>query len=449
MSTQMKDIVIKCVGLSCMGLSCLLGGCSQAKVPDEATRIPHGYVYYLDGAGGGRELRNWGGGVKQGLLTAGYPGAGEMFPWNTGLGVIADQNASVEYKRSKASELAARIQEYRKQQPGAPITVIGLSAGTAIAVFTLEALPVDCQVDNVVLLGASISASYDLTQALQRVRNRMYVFTSENDAVLAFLVPMSGTADRQKNAASAGLSGFQVPNRASPQTQAQYAKLSNIAWRPEFEQAGDRGGHTDTVKAPFVRQYIAPLIMQVGGRAAPAPVPETRKVRNPDYDRWSDFAAGAWAAFEGHQIIQGKQSPVRIVVRLVSRHADTVTVERTYRVLDAAPGEPLLVQTFVSAINILPQEHPLTSPGAKVMSLPGSRVEVAGQSIDCEVQSIEAHGQFPEWGRDVVATVYINRSVPGGIVKISLKSHRQNEPFEFSGQLVEYGVPGKTTPPGK
>ncbi|NQT88168.1 hypothetical protein HQ560_15480, partial [bacterium] len=87
---------------SCTGL--------PTQLPDRESRLPHGYVYYLDGAGGGAAIRNWAGGVKDGLLAAGYPGAGEMFSWETGFGMIADQDASLKYKRSKAAEMAKQVQ---------------------------------------------------------------------------------------------------------------------------------------------------------------------------------------------------------------------------------------------------------------------------------------------------------------------------------------------------
>ena len=128
----------------------LAAGCSQT-MPDRAERMTRGYVFYLDGAGGGGTLSNWSGGLKRGMLDAGYNGAGEVFKWNTGLGVIADQDSSVEYKRGKASECAQRIQQYAKDHPGAPVTLIGLSAGTAVTVFALEALPVSCPVETVIL----------------------------------------------------------------------------------------------------------------------------------------------------------------------------------------------------------------------------------------------------------------------------------------------------------
>ncbi len=240
------------------------GGCSQLAATGQ-DYSSHGDVFYLDGAGGGGLLSNWGRGVKSGLEMAGFNGKFVEPHWETGMGVFADQVASDEYKRQKAGEVAAQIRDAKAKYPDAPITLMGLSAGTAVAVFTLEALPANCQVDNVVLLGASIGDDYDLTRALQHVSGRMYVFTSENDAVLNFAVPMAGTADREAgNVPSAGLGGFVLPPMHSPQTRRLYSKITNIAWRAEFERDGDWGGHTDTTEPRFVRDYIAPLVIQEG-----------------------------------------------------------------------------------------------------------------------------------------------------------------------------------------
>lgn len=230
-------------------------------MPDREVRMTRGYTYYLDGAGGGQPLRNWAGGVREGLLEAGYDGAGEMFTWETGLGVATDQTVSAEYKRSKARELSGRIQQYARDFPGRPINLIGLSAGSAVAVFTLEELPESCPVDNVILLGASISSDYDLVHALKRVRSKLYVFTSERDAVLAFLVPISGSADREDAGQQlAGLHGFKIPARATSEVRQLYSKVVQIPWRREFERDGNYGGHTDTVKAEFIRDHVARLL---------------------------------------------------------------------------------------------------------------------------------------------------------------------------------------------
>lgn len=248
-------------------------GCAQPlhQLPDRAERMPRGYLYYLDGAGGGVADRNWAAGVRDGLLAAGYKAAGEMFSWELGLGMIADQNANVEYKRSKAAALAKRIEQYKEQYPTAPVSIIGFSAGAAAAVFTLEALPEGCQVENVVLLGASIGTDYDLTQALRHVRNRVFLYTSTKDMMLGFLVPLAGTADRRKVPA-AGVNGFALPANASDETRRLYAeKVVTIAWTKELESDGHYGKHFDNVNMTFIRDHVAPLIMDGGPRASGRP----------------------------------------------------------------------------------------------------------------------------------------------------------------------------------
>ena len=432
---------IRSAGASCMVLLLATAGCSQmTQQPDRAERMTRGYVYYLDGAGGGGVFSNWSGGLKQGMLDAGYNGAGEIFPWNTGLGVVADQDASVEYKRGKAAECAQRIQQYTKEHPGAPVTLIGLSAGTAVTVFVLEALPTTCPVQNVILCGASIGADYDLTRALQRVRNRLYVFTSENDAVLAFLVPMSGTADRQSgDVPAAGLRGFQIPRGGSAETRAQYAKVAYIHWKPEFEKYGDFGGHTDALKAPFVQHYMAPLVMAGMARRTQL-ASAAGKVRNPDYERWATLNPGASVTFEGYQVANGQKQQLRMTAKLVSKHEDRLLVERTYVPVEGGQKEPSRVQQFLVDAEINPAEHPLSSPTAKITDLPEETIKIAGKAFKCRVRSVQAAGEFPEYGRGVEATVWQNESLPGGIAKVWLKSSKGDQPFEFRGEVVGYGT---------
>jgi len=415
-----------------LSLLWLAAGCSQT-MPDRAERMTRGYVYYLDGAGGGSLLSNWSGGVRDGLLAAGYDGAGEMFAWNTGGGVVADQNASVDYKRSKANELAREIQQYAQEHRGAPLTLIGLSAGTAVAVFTLEALPPTCPVDHVILLGASVSADHDLTRALHRVRNRMHVFTSEKDAVLAFMVPMAGTADRTSSP-SAGLRGFVLPAGASSETRAQYAKVAHVAWRPEFAKAGDFGGHTDTVKAPFVRQYIAPLIMVGDTHETPKDVAVADgKVRNPDYDRWANGPRDSTVTFEGFQEVNGVKQPLRVTARLISKHPDRLVIERTYVSSDAA--QPVRVQRFIMEAKIDPEEHPLTHPQAIIKELPGERVTIGGKSFGCRVRTIDCPASFAEWGRDIRCTLHTTDEIHGGIARISLQAFNTSNNLEMHSHL--------------
>jgi len=261
-----RSVAARSVILPCAALLASAAGCAGPQSAGTgnlqlAGDPQYGAVYYLDGAGGGG-LTNWEGGLKKGLQDAGYKGQLSMFPWETGLGVVVDQDTAVAYKRQKAGEVAAEIVRFRQANPKSQIHLIGLSAGTAVAIFALEALPPGLKVENVILFGASIGNDYNLTKALGNVNTHLYNFTSEQDAVLGFLVPMSGTADRT-NAPAAGIDGFVLPPNANAQTRQLYlSKVVRIAWQTKYEKDGDFGGHTDGVNAPFVRDYVAPLIMR-------------------------------------------------------------------------------------------------------------------------------------------------------------------------------------------
>ncbi len=229
---------------------------------DRAQRLARGCVFYFDGAGGGTKDKNYGAGVVDGMLEAGYKGAGELMAWETGKGLMSDQVASVEYKRAKATESADSIAAYQKKYPGAPVELLGFSAGTAQAIFALEALPETSQVGNVVLLGTSISHDYDMTEALKRVRGKLYIFTSPHDHMVGTMMKLSGTADRKFRDAGAGVKGFVLPKGATEATKQLYAaKIVTVPYEESFKTDGDKGHHFDNVKKDFIRDHVAPRLM--------------------------------------------------------------------------------------------------------------------------------------------------------------------------------------------
>jgi len=420
-------------------LALLFGaGCvSMAPAPDRATRLPHGYVYYLDGAGGGG-LVNYAGGVRQGMENAGYTGAGEVFVWETGLGIMVDQVASEAYKREKAAKLAAEIRNYKAAHPEAPVTLMGHSAGTAIAAFTLEALPSDTRVANVILLSGSLGADYDLTQALQRVGGKMYVTTSKRDRALGFLVPIFGTADRGSGPTDTiGKQGPRMPAKPTPETRQQYAKIVEIPWTPKFEQYGDNGLHFDTVNARFIEAVVAPLVLTTTPRFSATAAETAGEVANPDFTRWAGFAVGSYVVFEGYQEIEGVREPLRMKATLVAKDADRLFVERIFEALGAAKGQPPLNRNFYVSVTIKPEDHPLTHPRASVRDLPAKTMEVGDRRFACHGREIRTEAMFPEWGTNPEASVYSHSDVPGGMVSVDLRTHMEGKSVAFVGRVVQ------------
>jgi|CXWL01.1.fsa_nt_gi pimeloyl-ACP methyl ester carboxylesterase len=242
-----------------------VSGCGMS-LPGSGINRSSGCVFYVDGAGGGGPLLDWGREFSAGLRMAHCGLEFRNYHWQTGLGAGADQQASVKYKRAQGAGLAAEIRVYREANPLAPVYLTGFSAGTAIAIHALEALPENQSVDSVVLLASSVSASYDLSIALRRVRDTMYVFTSESDAVLKVMVPVTGTADREYTGLSiAGICGFKQPSPENEKAARQYRKLHRLPWTVEFENTGNHGGHTDFVKPAFVQGSVAPLFAGSSG----------------------------------------------------------------------------------------------------------------------------------------------------------------------------------------
>jgi hypothetical protein len=432
----------KALLLSPLIASLLLTGCAGAS-PDRAQRMQRGYVYYLDGAGGGG-VTNWSGGVRQGLHSAGYDGAGEMFSWETGLGVLADQTASNDYKRGKARQLAQKMAEYRRQYPQTPITTIGLSAGTVLAVFTLEELPASVMVENVFLLSGSLSATYDLTRALRHVRGAVYVTTSQKDVVLGGLLPLAGTADRGADTtATIGVEGPYVPRGGSTEAQQLYSsKLRVVPWRPEFARYGDAGGHTDTVAAAFIERYLAPLVETTSGvQFAAAATNEAELVENPAYKRWVRMPVGTWTVFEGQQTVAGVTRPCRVKTTLVKKSPTLIVLRREQLAAPSDTEASLFDQVLHESAQIRPEDQPMTHPARQTRVLPNAEISVGSSVLDCAVELVSASGEFHDWGRDPQLTLYTQETVPGGIVRIDVKTSFGDKVVDFKGKLAEFHIP--------
>ncbi|MEK6643341.1 MAG: hypothetical protein AABZ08_05480 [Planctomycetota bacterium] len=250
-----------------------------------------GITYYVGGAGPIGNVGSWD--IPRGLTDAGYEGFVEVFTWQ-GWTHAGDQ-MNLARNRSKGAELAAEIKAYRRRYPNQKINIIALSAGTGIATFALEYLPEGVEVDHVIYLGCSLSSSYDMTRALRRVNGGLYCIHSFRDPILNNVVWYTGTVDRSAgDEGIAGMEGFRLPRHKGADSERQYAKIRNVPYRTEFASVGYDGGHTDTTTREFVRDYLAPVILNnektlLGDsyreRFDSTPRPTTRPTTRPAPDR--------------------------------------------------------------------------------------------------------------------------------------------------------------------
>lgn len=252
-------------------------GCSDilAKFGDDSAGIDREITYYLGGAGTLGGIGN--GSVREGLRKGRYAGAINVIPWQSWFGdVLRDQIDRTRNQR-EAQRVADEILDYQQKYPGRRVNIIALSAGTGIATWALERLPAESHVGTVVFLGSSLSRRYDLTDALRHVDGRLYVFYSSTDPILRIGVPLAGTVDREfQGPSAAGLSGFALPAGASHEMIELYnRKLRNMPWKPRYERYGYRGRHTDGTSAPFVAEFIVPLLREAT-ETMPPPAPTER-----------------------------------------------------------------------------------------------------------------------------------------------------------------------------
>jgi pimeloyl-ACP methyl ester carboxylesterase len=224
-------------------------------------RADKGYTIILTGVEG-TSFHNIG--IARGLIEAGHPAAVEVRDWTTGhWPLFVYHLMALERNKEQARQIVEQILKYQKQYPGRPVTLIGHSGGAAMAVLTLEALPAERNVDQVVLLAAAISPDYDLATALAHSEQGIVNFYSWGDVPHLVVGTLAlGTIDR-RHTVSAGASGFHVPAELSDKARELYAaRLQQIPYRLAMLKSLNVGGHTGPTNHKFVAEWVAPRLLE-------------------------------------------------------------------------------------------------------------------------------------------------------------------------------------------
>ena len=264
-----------------MLISCLCAsGCmtpviaSSAPARNDSTA----YLLHLPGVAGEQYLDRE---MLRGLRQGGFDGAIEVYDW---AGDNPGFNALMARKRNKlaAMVVAEKIEAWREKEPDAEITLVAHSGGAGIAVWALENLPEETQVDTVMLLAPALSPSYDLSESLRQVRGKCYVFSSIYDVlVLGLGTKLFGTIDRM-NVDAAGRTGFRKPKTADAQ---QYKKIVNMPYDVKWMKYANIGDHIGWMSKSFARHVLAPLVKKALPLIAPATRPSTRPAASLDHEK--------------------------------------------------------------------------------------------------------------------------------------------------------------------
>lgn len=260
MRTRLNRHSCALLGLgACLALTT---GCATTSFGPAAAR---GITFYCPGAG---NIDFGDAGVRKGLKAAGYEGQVATVMWTVSFNPAIDQALRIN-ARLGGSRLANEIKQYKRQHPEGPVTLIGLSAGSGVALWALEDLPSGMMVENVVLLGSSLNHRYDISKALPHIKGKIYNFYSSNDAILAGPMLVFGTIDGVFGVEGAGAVGLHPPRGAE--------RVVNLPWKPEYASYGYNGGHTDSTSPRFVQQFISPYVQgeTTAGLPGAAP-PQTR-----------------------------------------------------------------------------------------------------------------------------------------------------------------------------
>jgi pimeloyl-ACP methyl ester carboxylesterase len=196
----------------------------------------------------------------RGLREGGFAGEMQIYDWTgdaPGLPALTGRKRHHE----EAAKVAGMIVERRRKHPAARIVLTAHSGGTGIAVYALEMLPEDVNVDTVLLLSPALSPTYDLSKALPRVKGKVYCFPSPYDsAVLGLGTKLFGTVDGVKGEA-AGKVGFVTPEKADEVTRKAYEKLVHRPYDRSWMRLGNIGNHIGPMIPTFAEKILTPLLL--------------------------------------------------------------------------------------------------------------------------------------------------------------------------------------------
>ncbi|MGB7159377.1 MAG: hypothetical protein WBD40_15020 [Tepidisphaeraceae bacterium] len=245
-------------------MTLVLWGCGSTPVHRPAAKLePKPYLLHLPGITGAFSVHDK---YLAALNAGGFDAQTGIYDWTNGR-VPVFVLGSRQRNREEALKVAALITAKYRADPQRPIYLTCESGGAGIAVWALEALPDDVQVEAAVFIAAAVSPGYDLSPALRHVRSRMYAISSKRDAlVLGLGTSLFGTMDR-RHGNSAGLVGFKPP--AAPAFPEQYAKVEQVPYESKWwSEYGNDGTHWSAMTPRFASGWLAPRLIEIAQQSA-------------------------------------------------------------------------------------------------------------------------------------------------------------------------------------
>lgn len=233
----------------------------------EEERLQQGYVIILPGIEG---HSRWNRAIRRGLLQAGVPYAIEIHDWTRGPCWYFWNLRDRRRHQQQAECIAAKIVDYRERYPGRPVYLVGHSGGGAMTAFALDQLPDGVKATGGIMLVAALSPWFSLQSALGHTERGLWNYSAHGDLLFVGLgTTLFGTCDG-RHAPAAGLVGFHRSAcgaiRENGESEAPSLRQMWFHWKMlrDFNIAG----HLSCVNPRFVRNWIAPILLE---EAAPQP----------------------------------------------------------------------------------------------------------------------------------------------------------------------------------
>ena len=248
MKTALATILLSACGA-------LTVGCTQSQPYVTPERLDRGLLIVLPGIEGRSTLNV---DICRGLDKGGVDWAIELYDWTSPAGMLYNQRAEIR-NRQKAQQIAEHVKRYQWSHPRRPVVLVGHSGGSALAAWTAECLPMNTQVDGIIMVAPSLSPQYMLDWALPRTGRGIISLNSSRDWVLLGMgTTVAGTMDGQ-HTSSAGRVGFAMP--LTTRRRQIYSKLYQVSWSDEMAAKGHGGGHMSSSSGSFVAAYVAPFVL--------------------------------------------------------------------------------------------------------------------------------------------------------------------------------------------
>ena len=225
-------------------------GCASFQQVDRQARYERGLTLVLPGIEGASFLSD---NMAYGLQDGGVQTAIEVHDWTSGQPLRSLEHlVSFRHNQQAAERLASRIMAFQDRNPGRPVNLVGHSGGAGVILMAVDLLPSHYRIAEIVLLAPAISRGFE-TDRLSGKVNQIFLYYSPFDLQLTLGTSLFGSVDRRFGPAAGSL-GFRRPA----------IHVRSIPYHPSMWRSGHPGGHLGCTSYRFVRDHVAPLLLDAG-----------------------------------------------------------------------------------------------------------------------------------------------------------------------------------------